>query len=267
MTAASKRLALAVGLVLAGGASGQPGPAQKVPVTTDLHGDPLPAGATARLGTTRFRHQESLLAIAFSADGKALYATDTTGAVRVWDAATGRERRKFHTDSGPCVLAAFLADGKVLYRHGYNQPSSLWDVDTGKQIYFGKGTPGAATRRSARLVGDLNSDSFAVRQKAAVALEEMGEDAGAALRAALAGNPSLESRRRLEGLLRKVEDTPASPERLRPLRAVTVLEWAGTPAARQALEVLARGAPEARPTRDVRNALNRLALFLGERGP
>ena len=50
-----------------------------------------------------------------------------------------------------------------------------------------------------------------------------------------------------------------SPEALRAVRSVEVLERCGTPAARQLLETLAGGAPAARMTREAKSALQRLA--------
>jgi hypothetical protein len=71
----------------------------------------------------------------------------------------------------------------------------------------------------------------------------------------------LEQRRWLEGLLRKLERRADEPgaEELRTLRALEVLEGAGTAAARRTLEVLARGIDSPRALREARLALQRLA--------
>jgi hypothetical protein len=50
-----------------------------------------------------------------------------------------------------------------------------------------------------------------------------------------------------------------SPEKLRHLRAIQVLEQIGDDPARQVLEQLAQGAPDARVTEAAKSALNRLA--------
>src|SRR5262249_62047261 len=52
-----------------------------------------------------------------------------------------------------------------------------------------------------RLITDLDSNQFAVRQKAEAELEKLGELTEPALRKALQGQPSLELRRRAEKLL------------------------------------------------------------------
>jgi hypothetical protein len=82
----------------------------------------------------------------------------------------------------------------------------------------------------------------------------------------LAGGPSLEVRRRIEGLLEKAAHPVLPSERLRPLRAVEVLERTGTDDARAILKELASGMPEARLTEEARAALGRLGSAAPERG-
>jgi RNA polymerase sigma factor (sigma-70 family) len=62
---------------------------------TDPLTEPLPAGAVARLGTMRFQHGAHVNAVAFTADGEGLVSAGLAGTVCLWDAATGRELRRF----------------------------------------------------------------------------------------------------------------------------------------------------------------------------
>jgi WD40 repeat protein len=110
----------------------------------------------------------------------------------------------------------------------------------------------------ARWIAALDAEHFNDRQKAARELEGLGRAAEQPLRKALAGKPSPEARRRLEDLLDRLADPGPSPEALRLLRAMEVLEGIGTPVAREVLEALAGGAPEARLTQEAKAALRRL---------
>jgi hypothetical protein len=112
--------------------------------------------------------------------------------------------------------------------------------------------------RVTRLIADLDSNKFAVREQAANELENVG--ATAMYRKVLARDPSLEVRRRLEKLLNKEEQERCSPspDRLRLLRALEALELAGTPKAEPLLQKLANGASEAWLTREAKTCLERL---------
>jgi hypothetical protein len=112
--------------------------------------------------------------------------------------------------------------------------------------------------RLQRLVKDLDSDAFAVRQQAAADIEQMGEAAGPALEGVLQGRPSPEVRSAVAQLAARF-DPAHSPDQLRLLRAVEVLEQIGTPAACQVLAPLSRGDPAAWLTREATAALARLA--------
>jgi WD40 repeat protein/beta-lactamase regulating signal transducer with metallopeptidase domain len=70
-------------------------PEVKAP-TTDVHGDPLPAGVLARLGTTRLRHDEGdVTYVAFGQDGKTLISAGRDNTIRLWDLSSGKEIRRF----------------------------------------------------------------------------------------------------------------------------------------------------------------------------
>src|SRR5947209_18656862 len=68
--------------------------AQEPAARVDQAGDPLPAGAVARLGTVRFRHPDWIRSLAMSPDGKTL-ASGGDRNVRVWEMPTGRPLKKF----------------------------------------------------------------------------------------------------------------------------------------------------------------------------
>jgi hypothetical protein len=116
-------------------------------------------------------------------------------------------------------------------------------------------------KRLSGLIADLDSNTFSVRETAMKELEKLGEVAAPMCRKALEGKPSAEMRRRLEALLEKQtrdrQDPPS--DHLRILRAIEALEYMATPEAKQVLESLAQGAPEARLTREAQASLQRLA--------
>ena len=106
------------------------------------------------------------------------------------------------------------------------------------------------------LVQDLDSPAFPRRQEASRRLTEFGEDAEPTLRQTLAKKPSAEARWRIARILAGPR-LIRSPDQLRSLRAVEVLEHIGDQAAGRLLDKLAEGAPASRLTREARAALDR----------
>jgi hypothetical protein len=113
-------------------------------------------------------------------------------------------------------------------------------------------------RRVNQLLADLDNDEFEVREKATVELEKLGESVVPAMRQTLQSKPSAEVVRRIEKLLKPHDVSAAEPGSSRELSAVAVLEYSGTPAAKEMLEALARGTSGARLTDEAKAALRRL---------
>ncbi len=105
---------------------GPKNPAKQVKPHTDALGDPLPAGAVARLGTTRLVHaayRGAPVRAVFSPDGRVIASAfgevanydPPERAVHFWDAATGKEAPPFRLPGLRGVSAlAFSPDGTLL---------------------------------------------------------------------------------------------------------------------------------------------------------
>ncbi len=98
---------------------------------TDAHGDPLPPGAVARLGTVRFRHEGGGHQFALSPDGRTLAAV-VGKSVAFWDISTGRLTRRF-TFIFDMQSLAFAPDGKSLAVGGKDCIARLFDLVSGKE--------------------------------------------------------------------------------------------------------------------------------------
>jgi hypothetical protein len=108
-----------------------------------------------------------------------------------------------------------------------------------------------------KLVDDLDSDTFAVRQKATKELEKLGRQARPALEKMLTKPPSAEAQSRAKKLVEQSE-LVWLPEELRQIRSVEVLERIASPEARELLARLAKGAPGARQTDEAKLSMTRL---------
>lgn len=122
--------------------------------------------------------------------------------------------------------------------------------------------PPVEPKKIAAFISDLDSDQSKVRQKAMAELEYYGDVVKPALVRALEGKLSLQARRNAEDLLEVLCGPIKNSNRLRALRGVEILEAIGTPEARQVLEALAKGIPEADLTREAKATLERLTQQL-----
>ncbi len=84
-----------------------------MPRPLDALGDPLPPGAVARLGSTRWRHWDLIKTLCYSQDGKRIAsASFGDGSICIWDAESGRMLQSFR--SNEVIALALSEDGKRL---------------------------------------------------------------------------------------------------------------------------------------------------------
>jgi WD40 repeat protein len=208
-------------------------------------------------------HQGGVSHLRLSRDGRSLVSGSVDTTALVWDLGPlprvelAREMPLAATDldtlwadlAKPDPAAAFTATRKLLTAR--TQAAGLLK----ERLHP---VPAADDAKIAQLVADLGG-TFDARRKAAAELERLGELAVPHLRKALEGDPALDLKQRVEGLLQKTAVRRVQGDQLRELRAVELLELAGTPEAKQVLESLAKGAAGARLTREAEAALARLA--------
>jgi WD40 repeat protein len=203
-------------------------------------------------------HREAVWSVAFSPNGKLLASGSNDGTALIWNThaplgerrprTKGRLTTLWNDLAGKDARAAYLAINRLIAEPGQAVPLLKarlrpWPNDS---------------KRFARLLADLDSESFRVREEASKALAALGSSVEPGLRKALADRPNLEVHHRLVRLLERCEGRVTSLEELRVLRAIEVLEFIGTREARQILAALALGGPEATVTQEAKTALRRM---------
>ncbi len=116
-------------------------PQAKRPLTAD---EPLPAGAVARLGSSRLVHVGPITAVAVSPDGKIAAsgvedaqppedrAEVKEGVIRLWDTRSGKRLRELRTPGHTSLCLAFSADGGQIYG-GCGDHLCCWETATGQR--------------------------------------------------------------------------------------------------------------------------------------
>jgi hypothetical protein len=219
--------------------------------------------------------------------------------VRLWEAATGKERRRFVGHQNLVTSIVLSRDGNTIISGSDDGTGLIWDVrgvlkadivrEADEETLWRRLANEDATtayeaicalakrkdvaifsRRLQRVevpnaakmrqhVADLDSPDFTIRERAESELGRLEELAEPELRKTAAKSVSPEVRRRAKSLLAKLDAEPPSAKPLQAMRGIEVLERIATPEARQLLLKLADGAPSSRLTREAKASLKRLA--------
>ena len=186
----------------------------------------------------------------FSRDGKHIVTGSTDTTLLLWDIAT--LTKSFKPAPPPNLSAGDLDKlwndlGSANAEFAFDAVCTLTAApDTALPLIAKRfqPVPTVDPKQLQQWLDDLDSDIYAVRQKATKALEGAGERAEPALRAALKTGNTLEKRQRIQLMLQKIEQNPLSTAELRGLRALEILEVIGTGEALRVAESVVTGPPE-----------------------
>jgi WD40 repeat protein len=198
--------------------------------------------------------------VTFTPDGKSVATGLKDSTILLWDVAPGIRRAGPAKEISDQALEKFWCDlagenaGKA-----YEAIWTLADSLASAIPFFKKHLKPAGDNATniEKLVTNLGSDQFKVRNSAFLKLNKMDIEIEPVLRRAHA-KATEEFRRRLDMLLARPSAIVHGSEVLRGYRAIQILEYAGTPEARQLLQTLSQGAPAARLTMEAKASLERL---------
>ena len=123
---------LAMALLATGAPDTSAGEAKAV----DRYGDPLPEGASGRLGTVRLRQRQGVLGVAFTPDGTAMASTGWGDSIRLWDLQSGKLIRRYRsTERRGTFGVAFSPDGRKMASVGEAGLVRLWEVSSGRELF------------------------------------------------------------------------------------------------------------------------------------
>lgn len=235
-------------------------------------------------------------AAAFSRDGRLLSVAVNTGHIQIWDVATWTKRNEFKGYEDRSITLTFGPGGR-LFTGNTDTTTLVWDTRPPRvadSVTLETAWSDLATREASvsfksegrflatpaetiklfaekikpaevldakqiqRLLVDLDSDTFAVREAASKALLGMDQQAIPYLEATLKSTESAEVRTRVVKLLEQHRRVAMTSEQLRQCRAVMVLELIGDGDSQNVLKKWAAGPRGALLTLEASAALKRL---------
>jgi RNA polymerase sigma factor (sigma-70 family) len=207
-------------------------------------------------------HPKRLRTLAFSDNGRRLVSGSEDTTALVWDVSNVQRENLALSDREVAACWSDLVNedamrAYVAVRRMSGSPKNVIPF-LAKQI---RPIPEADGERVEKLIKDLDNDDFAVRERAAGELAKQAEQAAHLFHRVLSDNPSAEQRRRLDGLLKELDEEATKPptgERLLQLRVLEVLNRNGTSEALEILRTLSKGAPDAWLTVQAKGILERV---------
>jgi RNA polymerase sigma factor (sigma-70 family) len=238
----------------------------------------------------------TIRAAAFSRDGRFLAVSAPGDAIQIWEVATWTKRNEFKGHRDRATTLTFAPDGQLL-SGGMDTTVLAWEMRPPRALasvtlesawndlakreaaeslktegrflatptdtvkFFAariKPVEALDPKRVGRLLADLDSDQFAVREAASKALAGLDEQVMPYLEDILNSPPSQEVRARVKLLLEQRRKAAVPSEQIRQLRAVMALERIGDGEAKDLLKRWAGGPAGARLTMEAAAASQRL---------
>jgi hypothetical protein len=202
-------------------------------------------------------HAGTIDSVAVSPDGRTLAASSSDAPIYLWDIYGRPDPMQPPTadDLNQCWTDLTAADAAIAFR-SIRRLIAAQDAAIALLRDRLKLIPPPDAERVKQLIEKLDNQKYAERQAAAKEMDAVADRAAEQLRSAWGATKSAEVRQALQATLDRLD--AATPETLRALRSVEVLEQIGTQAAREHLKALAGGARGATLTRAAAEALKRL---------